>query len=888
MSEPSLLRQNELRLLRCTLPPPFSSVTGLPSHPILPHIESGDYHLALSSAPPSLFPSDLDRLSDSADSADVFYAEFLDRVEDFLVCGSDDGGYGGSGSKLFLVVSLGVAALFGFTQANIIGPLKELPNCPLPSEFRAKVEGYKEWDMWAQNQLMSTGSELHGKFTHLQYIVLAKILLMRAKDLVLQKRIHSEDAMRTLSWWLLRVHFVHQRLLDERSSSLLDQLQLVMQEILNQFGSIAGVSSYWGNEVSNDEKAAIVAMVHLESGIVEHSYGRIDSCRLHFDLAEKLVGLHLSVTGILGYRTAHQVEAKAQMVLLSSSVSSDNGDVKSWPLINHKGQDTDTKPSTNNLDTQPIATPDAPDILRTPQLLKNDDNLENNAPHLNTIQQAVILAKCLLLEKSSRQDEMQRWDMAPYIEAIDSQQSLHFVIRFLCDVLRVRWESTRSRTKERALLMMDNLVASIFGPSPGVAERIMCSYGVCIPSISALRKEYGELLIRCGLLGEAVKIFEELELWDNLIYCYRLLEKKSAAVELIKARLLVTPGDPRLWCSLGDVTNDETCYEKALDVSHNRSARAKRSLARNAYSRGEYEKSMELWEAAMALNSLYPDGWFALGAAALKARNVDKALDGFTRAVQLDPENGEAWNNIACLHMIKKRSKESFIAFKEALKFKRNSWQLWENFAQVAVDVDNLSQALEAIQKVLEITDCKRVDVNLVERIIRHIEDTDREFSSQRVDYSAEFTGNERPPDLGVKRSRETEVLVEFLGKILQQIVRSGCGTDIWGLYARWHKLKGDLVMCAEALLKQVRSYQGVDLWKDRDRFRKFAGTSLELCKVYMKISVSTGSRRELFAAEMHLKSTLRQAVNFTDMDEFKELQSCLEEVRKALSDSEA
>lgn len=83
----------------------------------------------------------------------------------------------------------------------------------------------------------------------------------------------------------------------------------------------------------------------------------------------------------------------------------------------------------------------------------------------------------------------------------------------------------------------------------------------------------------------------------------------------------------------------------------------------------------------MALNSLYPDGWFALGAAALKvsmlflvqfsgilfylcrfwnllmkilvqARDVDKALDGFTRAVQLDPENGEAWNNIACLYVI--------------------------------------------------------------------------------------------------------------------------------------------------------------------------------------------------------------------------------------------
>jgi len=33
----------------------------------------------------------------------------------------------------------------------------------------------------------------------------------------------------------------------------------------------------------------------------------------------------------------------------------------------------------------------------------------------------------------------------------------------------------------------------------------------------------------------------------------------------------------------------------------------------------------------------------------LQAQDKEKALDAFTRAVQLDPENGEAWNNIAGL-----------------------------------------------------------------------------------------------------------------------------------------------------------------------------------------------------------------------------------------------
>jgi tetratricopeptide (TPR) repeat protein len=141
---------------------------------------------------------------------------------------------------------------------------------------------------------------------------------------------------------------------------------------------------------------------------------------------------------------------------------------------------------------------------------------------------------------------------------------------------------------------------------------------VYLPTIPALRKEYGELLVSCGYVGEAITIFESLELWDNLIYCYCSMGKKSAAVDLINARLLERPNDPRLWCSLGDVTISDSCYEKALEVSNDKSVRAKRALARSAYNRGDFEKSKILWEAAMALNSLYSDGWFALGAAALK------------------------------------------------------------------------------------------------------------------------------------------------------------------------------------------------------------------------------------------------------------------------------
>lgn len=400
----------------------------------------------------------------------------------------------------------------------------------------------------------------------------------------------------------------------------------------------------------------------------------------------------------------------------------------------------------------------------------------------------------------------------------------------------------------------------------------------------------------CGLIGEAVKVYEDLELWDNLIYCYQLLDKKAAAIELIKKRLAEKPFDSRLWCSLGDVTNDDACYEKALEVSGSKSSRALRSLARSAYNRNDYEKSRVLWESAMALNSLYPDGWFALGAASLKSREVDKALDAFTRAVQLDPENGEAWNNIACLHMIKKKSKESSIAFKEALKLKRDSWQMWENYSNVAADIGNFTLALEAVKRVLDITKKKRIDTELLERIMMEVE----RRASTSVSQSPVTVSNSNHADLDnlhangncvnestsveadSMRTRETEHVIQLLGEILKQIVQGG-GAEAWGLYARWHKLRGDLAMCSEALLKQVRSYQGSDLWKDRDRFVKFAYASLELCKVYQELSLRNSSRRELFTAEMHLKNTIKQAESFSDTEVFGLLVGCLEQVQEAL-----
>lgn len=54
------------------------------------------------------------------------------------------------------------------------------------------------------------------------------------------------------------------------------------------------------------------------------------------------------------------------------------------------------------------------------------------------------------------------WHLAFSLDLILVYVPNHFQVRFFCNILRVRWESSRSRTKERALVMMEKLVRGAF------------------------------------------------------------------------------------------------------------------------------------------------------------------------------------------------------------------------------------------------------------------------------------------------------------------------------------------------------------------------------------------------------------------------------------------
>ncbi|MCO5602762.1 hypothetical protein L7F22_056900 [Adiantum nelumboides] len=892
----------EIRLLRCSLsgaeafPPPKSFGSDCVAHNqkiallravecVVLDVERGAFFDALSSEPLKnlLWQPHNRTLASSGSSPEDIYNSVRTYIHSLLEStnGDEDLQY----FRALLVMAAGVAALLTFWQANVTGPCTVTPPCQ--TLFLQQTVCESDYYAWALKQLMVDGCDLRGLCASPDSLVLAKILLVDTLDTA--KTIHSSKVSlpSSLSWWARRALLAHQMVLAERSSSLHAALSSLKPDLF---------AMDWEGDVDHEDALMLRGAAQLEYGFVEYAYGHIDHARSRFEAASETCGLQLSLTGALGFRTAHQIDPKAQMVLVTSTLSNQRGhSSKELGLPTHGlTKDDGTNPESRGIEE---------DILMLPKLVSSDTDACKQPSKLSSLQQAVVLAQCLDVKKSNPDDELRGWQMAPFIEAVDSQEVSHFLVKCCCQLLRIGWEHTRSRTKQRALLMLEQLVEDVCGnPSSNVQERMCYAFCLHFPMLSVLRKELAEMMVSCGLVGEALKIFKELELWNSLVDCYCLLGKKGAALDLIKERLKEHPDEPRLWCALGDVTLDEDCYRKAWEVSKHHFGRAQRSLGRSAYNKGDYARSVEHWEAALSLNSLHADGWFALGSASLKARNLDKAVDAFTRSVQLEPENGEAWNNVAAVHMTRKKSKEAFVAFREALKYKRSSWQMWENYAHVALDVGNFGQAIEAVTMVLDLSQGKRNVDDCLTKLMEEVEARfHRGFSSNEAVHSIAASKDLVTDDgtlvqdaspwedgvLGtVLHAAERDWLETRVGKLVSKAIQISPTSATWGLLARWHHVRGDLTMCSEALLKQVRSLQGSGWQHNKDQYEDLCHAALRLCDVYTEVFLKTGNKKELYSVQMLLRSLVKQGESFSYAQVYGAIATRLADVQCSIQNS--
>lgn len=646
--------------------------------------------------------------------------------------------------------------------------------------------------------------------------------------------------------------------------------------------------------------------------------------------------------GALGVRTIHQQEAKAQLIVdvqRSTPTSTTITTTEEWQGEDSQLLDAALTGQETHVPSELKGLQDESDVLLQPKLVAapQDVNIDTDdtpgqvdtSPQremalnldLSPLEQAVVMAQCLLLTKGSAADEIKPREAAAYAEAVMRQQHGSFMIRAAAVLQASRAERSRPRTRERALLRLEGLDQGLEleGGVPAAA-RMRAAFTVHFPLSVSLRRELGESLVALGLVGAALPLFESLELWDNLIVCYQLLDKKVQAEQLVRRRLEAVPDDPRLLCALGDLLQDDKCYQQAWEVSRGRNARSQRSLARNANSREEYSKAAEHWEAALALNPLHPEGWFSLGYCRIKDKDYPKAMHAYTRSVQMDPENGEAWNNLAAVHMNLEHWQEAFNALMEAVKHKRDSWHTWDNYADVAAKVHAWQAAVRGLGQVLKLSDGKVVNLKVLDMIVRHIEgggcgdgeasddgegslagdigddgeaaelaatlsmlSMEKTNSTITSNNSGQNQQQHEEQEAAVQQAKERAhlQLINSVGTLMKQIASTESGgSAFWGQYARFYTATGQVDAAKECLLKRVRALQGAGWQQDQSAFEQFASASLDLCKSYLE----GGKEKELGSARMHLRGVLKQALErYEEHALYAEMKAVMERVELEL-----
>eukprot|EP01116_Phalansterium_solitarium_P024129 TRINITY_DN8746_c0_g1_i1.p1 TRINITY_DN8746_c0_g1~~TRINITY_DN8746_c0_g1_i1.p1 ORF type:complete len:798 (+),score=187.39 TRINITY_DN8746_c0_g1_i1:56-2449(+) len=710
----------------------------------------------------------------------------------------------GPSEQLSLVRSLlgGVACLYAFLQANWTGPM-----APWLDGFTPKW-----WRSIPHGQPLLSELEVNGEQP---YALVARPELLFVASAVLVSSPAAKQ-LATGPWWAMRTMFVHQQLLENNAALLKDAVDACIADAAARVDAHAALVS-----------SEVRAQLHLESGLVRLKYHNVAKAQEEFAAAQAATGLQTQLTGKLGKRTKHQTFQVSQLVLEASS---------------RVGAEASSIPS---FSPQSVALTDDV-LLETPALEGSDV-----AAPLTVIDQAILLNLCNVVKSQSAKHTLTVEEMMAYVIRIQEKPQ-NWMVHSTCLLLRSRLEKEKMRTSDRAALQLQVLVEQYVDDEPSVAERMRYLLALPFPPRWLLKREVGETFLGLGAASSALQVFEELQLWEDVIDCYRALEQTKKAEEIVR-RELAKRETPSLLCALADVTGDETAYERAWELSNHHYARAKRSLGLRCLRRQEWEKCIEHYREALEINPLYPHCWYSVGCAYMQLSRWEPALQCFSRVITQEPENGEAWNNLGSVYIKVGKRREAFSALQEALKYQRTNWRVWQNFLYLAMDAREFQLAINAMHELLELRD-KEVDHKILQLLlVLVVKDM---------------------PDAHGRKGREYQKMVENLMNHIASKISSD--HQIWLLYAQYHEGLGDKIRAIEFHEKRVRALQACSWESDTESYEMLANATVDLAEAYL----SDESGKFLYDARTKVRGLLKKSEDtFGTTEPYKKLESTLERV---------
>ncbi|HOK58859.1 tetratricopeptide repeat protein [Methanothrix sp.] len=146
--------------------------------------------------------------------------------------------------------------------------------------------------------------------------------------------------------------------------------------------------------------------------------------------------------------------------------------------------------------------------------------------------------------------------------------------------------------------------------------------------------------------------------------------------------------------------------------------------------RGMHEKALEYYDRALEINPNSSDAWNNKGVALYRLNRIDEALQCYHRALEIDPDNLDAMRNIAFVHRARGEFEKAMELYETVMERGGDAYDL-EAKATILVALGRFQEAIECIGRAYEMTPDPRFEVEMAAIIgkIQAMEDLARESS---------------------------------------------------------------------------------------------------------------------------------------------------------------